>query len=72
MKRASLDGGVEVEYEVEGSGEPVFLIHGSLLADGLSLLRRDSVLQRRYRLVSYNRQGFAGSTHPNKPISISA
>jgi pimeloyl-ACP methyl ester carboxylesterase len=71
LERASLDGGVELEYEAEGDGEPVLLVHGSLLADGLSLLRRDSTLNKRYRLVSYSRQGFAGSTHPNKPLSIS-
>lgn len=71
MERASLDDGVELEYAIEGSGEPVLLVHGSLLADGLSLLRRNPALTKKYRLVSYNRQGFAGSTHPKKPLSIS-
>ncbi len=69
MKRASLDG-VELEYVVEGSGEPVFLIHGSILADYLSLVRAEPTLTKQYRTISFSRRGFAGSTHHTGPFSI--
>jgi hypothetical protein len=32
MRRVNLDG-VDLEYDVQGSGEPVLLIHGSIVAD---------------------------------------
>ena len=70
MERAKLNG-AEIEYQVQGSGEPVLLIHGSILADAFVPLLSQPVL-RSYRLISYHRRGFAGSTHPNgAPVSIS-
>ncbi len=67
--KANLNG-MELEYAIQGSGEPVVLIHGAIYADGLSLLRTDSALARNYEVVSYSRRGFAGSTHPRESISI--
>ena len=32
MQRVNLNG-VDLEYDVQGSGEPLLLIHGSILAD---------------------------------------
>jgi hypothetical protein len=32
MQRINLNG-VDLEYDVHGSGEPLLLIHGSILAD---------------------------------------
>ncbi len=69
MKRAGFDG-VGLEYAVEGSGEPVVLIHGSILADYLSTLRVEPTLNRGYQMISYSRRGFAGSTHPTGALSI--
>ncbi len=69
MKRTNFDG-VELEYAVEGSGEPVVLIHGSILADYLSTLRAEPTLTQGHRAVSYCRRGFGGSTHPKGPLSI--
>ena len=69
MVRASLDI-LELEYAVEGSGEPVVLIHGSILADYLSLVREELTLTKQYRTMSYSRRGYAGSTHPMGPLSI--
>ncbi len=69
MKRASLEG-VELEYAVEGSGEPVFLVHGGVLADYLSLVRGEPTLTKQYRMISFSRRGFGGSTHHTGAFSI--
>jgi hypothetical protein len=36
MERVTLNGAA-IEYEVRGAGEPLLLIHGSILADGFFL-----------------------------------
>jgi pimeloyl-ACP methyl ester carboxylesterase len=68
-QRVSVDG-VELESRVVGTGEPVLLVHGSHIADAFAPLLSDPALTERYRLVSYHRRGFAGSTHPDRPLSI--
>ena len=64
----------ELEYEVQGTGEPVLLIHGAILADAFRPLLTQSALADHYRLMSYHRRGFAGAAgirgrarSPNKP-----
>ena len=69
MNRAQIDGRA-LEYEVRGAGEPVVLVHGSHIADAFAPLLAESVLTERYRLILYHRRGFAGSTHPDGPLSI--
>ena len=69
MNRAQV-GGVELEYEVRGEGEPVVLVHGSHIADSFAPLLAEPVLTQRYQLILYHRRGFAGSTHPDGPVSI--
>ena len=69
LQRVSIDGAV-LEYRVVGAGEPVVLVHGSHVADGLAPLLSEPALAGRYQLVSYHRRGFAGSTHPDRPLSI--
>ena len=68
MEKATL-GGVQLEYETHGSGEPVILIHGSVVADSYALMMRKPALGR-YQLVRYRRRGFGGSTHPASAVSI--
>src|SRR3982074_2853460 len=63
-------GVVQLEVEEHGSGEPVLLIHAALLADWFSPLLAQSNLRERYRLVSYHRVGFAGSSRATPPLSI--
>src|SRR6195256_1195438 len=63
-------GAVQLEVEEHGSGEPALLIHAALLADWFSPLLAQSNLRERYRLVSYHRVGFAGSSRANPPPSI--
>lgn len=68
MKNAKVNG-VELEYEVKGSGEPVLLI-SPVVADGFLPLVSERALAARYRLITYHKRGWAGSTHTPPPVSI--
>jgi pimeloyl-ACP methyl ester carboxylesterase len=68
MQHANVNG-VELEYEVTGSGEPVLLIC-PVLADGFFPLQSEGALVDRYRMVTYHKRGWAGSTHTPGPVSI--
>jgi pimeloyl-ACP methyl ester carboxylesterase len=68
MKTATVNG-VEVEYEVAGSGEPVLLI-SPVLADGFLPLLAEPVLADRYQLIRYHKRGWVGSTHTESPVSV--
>jgi pimeloyl-ACP methyl ester carboxylesterase len=68
MKRAKVNG-VELEYEVTGTGEPVLLI-SPVLADGFLPLVREPTLAGRYRLIRYHKRGWMGSTRTPGPVSI--
>jgi pimeloyl-ACP methyl ester carboxylesterase len=70
MNRAQI-GDIALAYEVRGSGEPVVLIHGSFIADGLKPLLAEPSLTERYQLFLYHRRGFASSTRLDAPISMS-
>jgi pimeloyl-ACP methyl ester carboxylesterase len=63
--------GIELEYQERGSGEPVLLLHGGLLADENTPLLNEPALTDRYRVINYHRRGFAGSTHPDGQAQIS-
>jgi pimeloyl-ACP methyl ester carboxylesterase len=60
MEHAKVNG-VELEYEVVGSGEPMLLIHGAHLADELRPLVSDPALER-LLLFRFHRRGVGGST----------
>jgi pimeloyl-ACP methyl ester carboxylesterase len=60
MKRASVRGAT-LDYDVHGSGEPVLLIHGAHVADGLRPLVDEASLAGDFQLIVYHRRGFAGS-----------
>jgi pimeloyl-ACP methyl ester carboxylesterase len=70
LDRVALDGGVELEYEVRGAGEPVVLIHAGVCADWFRPLLAEPALADRHRLVSYHRAGYAGSSRIAGPVSI--
>lgn len=61
MQRATVQG-VTLEYEDSGRGEPVVCIHGAFLADAFRPLRSEHAVAARYRLITYNRRGYGGSS----------
>lgn len=69
MGRAAVDG-LELEYELRGSGDPVVLIHWGLAAAWAEPLMDEPALAAHYRLLSYHRAGFAGSDRIEGPISM--
>jgi 3-oxoadipate enol-lactonase len=70
MDRVYLDG-VELEYAVHGAGEPVLLIHAGIFADWFVPVLAEPRLTAGYQLVHYHRVGYAGSSRPTGPVSIS-
>ena len=48
--------GVELEYIVQGSGEPVVLIHGSIYSDSYFPLMAQPILANHYRMINYHRR----------------
>ncbi len=69
MQRVHLNG-ADLEYEVQGSGEPLLLIHGSILADAYHALRTEPRIANHYRVITYHRRGFAGSSRASVPFTI--
>ena len=69
LRRVNVDG-IELEYEVRGTGEPVLLIHAGVFAGWFEPLLKQSKLVKQYRVVSYHRVGYAGSSHPSGSISL--
>jgi 3-oxoadipate enol-lactonase len=61
--------GVELEYEVVGTGEPVLLI-GPVVAGGFRPFLSEPPLLERFRLIHYHRRGWAGSTQTSDRASI--
>ena len=61
--------GVELEYEVVGSGEPVLLI-SPVLPDGFLPLMTESALTDGYQLIRYHKRGWVGSTHTEGPVTV--
>jgi pimeloyl-ACP methyl ester carboxylesterase len=68
MDRARLDG-IELEYQVAGSGEAVLLIPPGPLADGFLPFLSEEALADRYRLIQYHRRGQVGSSQATPPLS---
>jgi hypothetical protein len=54
MEHAKVNG-VELAYEVVGSGEPMLLIHGAHIADALQPLVAEPALERLQR-IRYHRR----------------
>ena len=69
MERIAANG-AEFEVEVKGTGEPLLLIHGSIMdAEAYTGLISIPSL-RGYQFIRYNRRGYSGSTRHNGPFSI--
>jgi pimeloyl-ACP methyl ester carboxylesterase len=69
MSRANLNG-IELEYEVRGVGEPVVLVHAGVFARWYRPLLDEPALAGRYRVLTYHRIGYAGSSRVAGPVSI--
>lgn len=68
MDRAKVNG-IELEYEVTGSGEPVLLIGTGPIADSFLPLQSERSLVERYKLIRYRQRGQAGGSLT--PASVS-
>jgi pimeloyl-ACP methyl ester carboxylesterase len=62
--------GVELEYWVKGTGEPVVFLHGGVLTDWFGPIIDELSKTGSYRLVSYHRPGYGSSTMPSQPITM--
>ena len=69
MTRAAIDG-VELEYDVRGTGEPVVFIHWGVSASWAEPLLTEPALADGYRLLSYHRAGFGGSSSLDRPVDM--
>jgi pimeloyl-ACP methyl ester carboxylesterase len=69
MDQAHING-VTLDVLSQGTGEPVMLIQPGVIADAYAPLFSAPVLAERYRLVTFHRRGFAGSSHPQQPASV--
>jgi pimeloyl-ACP methyl ester carboxylesterase len=68
MERANVKG-VELEYERQGTGHPVLLIHGGFIPDGMRPFGGQDALES-FELISYHRRGYAASSRPPGPTTI--
>src|SRR5262245_57095093 len=69
MERTAVNG-VELEYELRGSGQTVVLIHWGVAAAWAEPLLNEPVLADRYRLLNYHRAGFAGSSSIDGAVTM--
>jgi len=64
-------GGASLRYFDHGQGEPVLMIHGTNLSDFVATpLQMHDGLYDRYRIISYYRAGYNGSTFEGDGVSI--
>lgn len=70
MDRARVEPGVELAYRVRGIGEPVVLVHAGLFVDWFEPLLQEPALAARYRVLSFHRVGYAGSSRVEGAVSI--
>ncbi len=68
MKKAKING-IELEYDVKGSGEPLLFID-PIWADGFVPLLAEPELAAHYRMVVYHKRGWVGSTRTPGPVSV--
>lgn len=69
MEKVSING-AEIEYEVRGSGDPLLLIHGAILADAFLPLMIEPSIARNYQVIYHHRRGFAGSARAASSVTI--
>lgn len=62
--------GANLEYRIQGSGESLVLIHGSILAAAFSPLLSEPSIANKYRVITYHRRGFAASSRATPGLTI--
>jgi pimeloyl-ACP methyl ester carboxylesterase len=67
--RAIVDG-VELAYELSGSGEPVVLIHWGVAASWAQPLLDEPALAGAHRLLTYDRAGYGESDRVEGPLTM--
>lgn len=70
MDRARVEPAIELEYRLQGTGEPVVLLHAGLFAGWFQPLLNEPALAARYRVLCVHRVGYAGSSRVAGPVSI--
>lgn len=69
MENAKLNG-IELQYDVTGSGEPVLLISTGPIADSFLPLVPEKALAGRHRLIRYRQRRMAFGTDKCEPVSF--
>jgi pimeloyl-ACP methyl ester carboxylesterase len=69
MEPADIDG-ITLEYEDSGTGEAVVFIHGAFIADAFRPMLGESRLANGYRLITYHRRGYGGSSRSAGPMTV--
>jgi hypothetical protein len=69
VRMVDAGGGVELETRVIGTGEPVVLIHGSLIADAFAPLLRETALTDRFQTDQLPSSRVPGQ-HPPGPSAV--
>jgi pimeloyl-ACP methyl ester carboxylesterase len=70
MQHAWVEPDIELEYTIHGCGEPVVLLHAGLFADWFRPLLEEPVLTTRYRMLSFHRTGYAGSSRVQGSVDL--
>ena len=68
MERAKVNG-IELEYEVKGSGEPLLLISPVVAGAFVPFMSAPELVDR-YRLIRYHKRGWGESTHTAAPVRM--
>jgi pimeloyl-ACP methyl ester carboxylesterase len=69
MDRATVEG-IELSYELRGSGEPVVLIHWGVASAFADPLLNEPALAASHQLLTYHRAGFGDSARVEGPLTI--
>jgi pimeloyl-ACP methyl ester carboxylesterase len=69
MEKAKLNG-IDLQYDVTGSGDPVLLISTGPIADSFLPLVSEKALADRYRLIRYRQRKLTTGTHNPEPVSF--
>ncbi|HEU4801408.1 MAG TPA: alpha/beta hydrolase [Gemmatimonadales bacterium] len=67
MEKATLNG-IELEYDMKGSGEPLLLISTGPIADSFQPLRSEGALAGKYRLITYRQRRPASDGPSPTPV----